>query len=1596
MRITAPLLLLATMSLPAFAATDNACWMRDTERIDFYTNPPSRGDNNFFMSIASGQPAVNMIFQGTASMVGLPVSLYELKGGNDANGRNALNTSPNSPFDTTKFTTPLTFPVPGNTAVCATVGSCGCSNTFLNNLNYFMPDTIAPPAGASNLQGKYDPTKLYPEPETTYSGGNGSAWGFEASSVNSANTDKTGGLAWRFKLWPAGATAGTNTGTNNSIDDNCSAATGSGTTLPYNATDLADCKACVRTKGYWLNYKTTIASGVVVNDQTAAAGVFKGNWLNFYPPKWGMLRLAYKRLMNGPLLQPIREGIGTCSNCAGGTPDGKGWYRLQKMLPQSCSGGGAGSAGITKQKVTAADAVTFVSTYNPLAEELFNVDWTMSSYTSGSTTPPSTWGFFTDQSTHPVSEQGTSSDANKKSGFCTGCNAGFVVMFSDGRGHDGLATCDSANYGNDPSKLPQFCSRAATADSHNACSGSTGTTPGKGLGGEGDGDDFLDPNVSGGAGAAISKTNATYYTPSVSGVGPYCPNDFLPSVAAWEFATDLGSNSTDPTQDKPSTNMRLYTVGIGDNFFGELNSIQGAAKAGHGLYLAATDFATLENNITNIFLDILSNATSFSVAAITTVQTRGTTFAFIPRFRPLGGPQWEGRLYRFRLFNEFAAGCGPSDLNPLGAADAGFFGLADGGRSPLNPNENNSCTDLYLVDADGGFVGEDDGGTFILLDPSQPWNGDAGGWPPQVDGGAHVPAVPIWEAASVLAAREAKSIADAGPARVILALGLDAGIPDGGRTDLVTFNDFSSANVATMTDYMKLSGVNSDFCTALGSITRTGYATEQQCGSDLMKFIEGQDVMHQSTDGGTVRPNILGDIFHSSPILVTPPVPVALCETGVVNQCVRTLYAEDTGGGTSGFTPDGGSAYNTYFTDNFQRPEIVLVGANDGMLHAFKAGTYNGDGGVNSISFDDGNGDELWAFIPPDMVPKLQRYAVSQSHNILVDGSPWVRDIWADGSGTTSTTVDHAKEHDEFHTIAIIGERTGGRHYVALDITDTAHSPKFLWMWPRPGDNYDLAEGESWNDTTPNPPPIGPVLIADNSGPITIGNQKASERWVVAIAGGYDPNLVRGRAVYILDAWNGQLLFKFTRYQTSPNTAENVLGPVAAPVSLIDTNFDNYFDLATFGDTDGNIFAIDMIKPGDISTGLSTTWFGGTTFTQFSGGAVSQRAPFFTMAGARIMNSSDPLSTRIYLGGGDRDQIKVRDTDAVDGGTCVVDNLRGCIRNNCGVEVNQSVYSIGSDGTIEQFTADWKYGASGTTMVPNSFSLGSNSQTAGVCTDPANVTTSYTISGCSSNWGDAGATVNNTLKCDFDGGSDGGEECPDTTGKPTDENAQFTSPAIKNTRFYSLKVFGKGRARMTDIGSQSSYTSSAMTDTDLTDVTDGGVMSTDAGGWFVRHMNDSNEKTASAALVLGGCVAWNTEVPSVIFGGSVGDGGVCSAGFGIPPDTAYLYQANDDTGGIQCGLPGSNTQLATVRYQARTVTVTPQQLTPVVSLNAQTGQAAYSGVSLEPGGKIPLQISVGTAGVQGDVAWLDVSRNLHNCRHATTVGADGGVQASCQ
>jgi len=158
--------------------------------------------------------------------------------------------------------------------------------------------------------------------------------------------------------------------------------------------------------------------------------------------------------------------------------------------------------------------------------------------------------------------------------------------------------------------------------------------------------------------------------------------------------------------------------------------------------------------------------------------------------------------------------------------------------------------------------------------------------------------------------------------------------PSGGRSSLITFNDFSSSNVATMTDYMKLSGVNSDFCVGMQSTSRHAYATEQDCGTDLMKFRRGS---RRAAPEPRRRAHPAVHPRRHLPLLAHPGHSAGAqlpLRDRIITQCVRTLYARR----LRQYTPGSKSAYNTWYNNKLQRQELIVVGANDGMLHAFHAG----------------------------------------------------------------------------------------------------------------------------------------------------------------------------------------------------------------------------------------------------------------------------------------------------------------------------------------------------------------------------------------------------------------------------------------------------------------------------------------------------------------------------------------------------------------------------------------------------------------------------------------------------------------------------------
>ncbi|MEN8221945.1 MAG: PilC/PilY family type IV pilus protein [Acidobacteriota bacterium] len=231
----------------------------------------------------------------------------------------------------------------------------------------------------------------------------------------------------------------------------------------------------------------------------------------------------------------------------------------------------------------------------------------------------------------------------------------------------------------------------------------------------------------------------------------------------------------------------------------------------------------------------------------------------------------------------------------------------------------------------------------------------------------------------------------------------------------------------------------------------------------------------------------LGDIFHFTPTVVGAP----LKWKASYDSAYQLFFDELTEWVTVG--PD------TVLVS--KRPEVVYVGANDGMLHCFAVE----------------NGEELWAFIPPSLLTKLREMVpgvpnsdgtTTGTHQYFIDGKAIVKDI----------KVASAGQWTDWKTVLIFGYGIGGDSYCALDVTDPT-SMKFLW---------------EFNDPVYSARTEGKPIIArlQNDG---TGSQFPG----VILSGGYDmdeepvtaPNL-KGKSFFVLNAYSGDIIKRFV-YDTS-------------------------------------------------------------------------------------------------------------------------------------------------------------------------------------------------------------------------------------------------------------------------------------------------------------------------------------------------------------------------------------------------------------------------------------------------------------------------------
>jgi len=361
-----------------------------------------------------------------------------------------------------------------------------------------------------------------------------------------------------------------------------------------------------------------------------------------------------------------------------------------------------------------------------------------------------------------------------------------------------------------------------------------------------------------------------------------------------------------------------------------------------------------------------------------------------------------------------------------------------------------------------------------------------------------------------------------------------------------SLNNFTTSNLAGLKD-------------ALWEDFPAANPTDTQA-TNLINFVRGIDAYDENANLNTTEARWkLGDVYNSRLVVVGPPKANFGNWASKANTEAYYRYQNAYASFKVGTTCGGNCA---------SRKEVVYVGANDGMLHAF-----------DSIT-----GEELWAFIPPTMLQSLRSMVsvkANSSNSIFgVDGSPVVKDLFYDG---------------KWRTVLLSGMGKGGKGYFALDIT-TPLSPVFLFgfqnndsdssvnHWDESGTRTTFAYGagipseydySKIGDTTSTP---AIVLM-----PTALGGSK----WVAVFGAGYNASTNNnfGSAIYVVDLEDkGKVLKRMTLTDSSANN--NIAN--SAPASIVSITPDttskaNYKgSMVYLADLEGKMWKLNLTNTGTL------------------------------------------------------------------------------------------------------------------------------------------------------------------------------------------------------------------------------------------------------------------------------------------------------------------------------------------------------------------------------------------------------------------------------
>lgn len=383
------------------------------------------------------------------------------------------------------------------------------------------------------------------------------------------------------------------------------------------------------------------------------------------------------------------------------------------------------------------------------------------------------------------------------------------------------------------------------------------------------------------------------------------------------------------------------------------------------------------------------------------------------------------------------------------------------------------------------------------------------------------------------------------------------------------------------------------------------------CAADNDRRLEADAVfrllygekLFRNPETGNDEPFVLGDIFHSNPKVLSAP--------GSFQLFVADLFGNGRPCDATG--ADFNRGYRCFFERHQLRRNVLLVGANDGQLHAFDAGVFRRQGTTTPVrgEFDNGTGRELFSFVPRGVMPTLRRHTEPpRRHDFSVDGTVVTADVFIDPDHAGVPTDPERR----WRSVIVGGLREGGTGYYALDLTqpdtlDTDNVPQpgaggvipscetggagcgpVLWpsvLWEFFDDQGcdNLAAGRcddevnadgSFGDGRPDladtwsVPNMGMIEVCDGA---ACDGTNVVRKFVAIFGGGLDPERKRdpvqgGNWLYMVDVETGKVLYKRELEGSAPST------PAA-----VDTDQDGVLDTVYLGTVKGLLYKVDLSTP---------------------------------------------------------------------------------------------------------------------------------------------------------------------------------------------------------------------------------------------------------------------------------------------------------------------------------------------------------------------------------------------------------------------------------